>query len=63
MSPYILFKKIGDSNITLVKHGLVINLPCKHAVHDYSLGKNILWFFNGCPCECSIIRSIIEDPK
>ena len=29
MSPYILSKKIGELNVTLLKDGLIINLPCK----------------------------------
>ena len=27
MSPYILSKKSGDMNVTLLKNGLTINLP------------------------------------
>ena len=49
--------------MTLVKDGLTINLPCEHVAHEYLLGKRIFWFFSGCPCECSIIRHIIEDPR
>ena len=41
MSPWIRCKKTGDSNMTLVKHGLIINLPCEHAAHEYSLGERI----------------------
>ena len=41
MSPCILFKKIGDSNVTLLKDGLTINLPCEQVAHGYSLGKRI----------------------
>ena len=48
--------------MTLVKDGLIINLPCEEATHEYSLGERIFWFFSGCPCECSIIRRIIENP-
>ena len=62
MSPCILSKKIGDSDMTLVKDGLIINLPCEQAAHEYSLGERIFWFFSGCPCEYSIIQRIIEDP-
>ena len=62
MSPCILSKKTGDSNMTLVKYGLIINLPCEQAAHEYSLGERIFSFFSGCTCECSIIRHIIEDP-
>ena len=62
MSPYILYKKTGDSDMTLVKDGLTINLPCEQAAHEYSLSERTFWFFSGCPCECSIIRHIIEDP-
>ena len=47
--------------MTLVKDGLTINLPCEQTAHEYSLGERIFWLFNGCPCECSIIRRIIED--
>ena len=61
MSPCILFKKTCDSDMTLVKDGLTINLPCEQAAHEYSLGKRIFWFLSGCPCECLIIRHIIED--
>ena len=39
MSPCILFKKIGDSNVTLLKDCLTINLPCEQAAHGYSLAK------------------------
>ena len=31
MSPCILPKKTGDSNVTLIKDGLTINLPCEQA--------------------------------
>ena len=61
MFPCILSKKTGDSYMTLVKDGLIINLPYEQATHEYSLGERIFWFFSGCPCECSIIRRIIED--
>ena len=60
--PMYSSKKIGDSDMTLVKDGLIINLPCEQAAHEYSLGERILWFFSGCPCEYSIIQRIIEDP-
>ena len=50
MSPCILSKKTSDSNVTLLKDGLTINLPCEQATHGYSLGKRIFWFFSGCPC-------------
>ena len=49
MSLCILSKKTGDSDMTLVKDGLIINLPCKQAAHEYSLGERIFWFFIGCP--------------
>ena len=49
MSPCILSKKIGDSNVTLLKDGLTINLPYEQVAQEYSLGKKILWFFSGCP--------------
>ena len=41
MSPRILYKKTGDSNVTLLKDDLAINLPSKQAAHRYSLGKRI----------------------
>ena len=41
MSPCILSKKTGDSDMTLVKDGLTINLPYEQATHEYSLGKRI----------------------
>ena len=63
MSPYILSKKIDESNVSLLKNGLTMNLPCKQATHGYSLGKIIFWFFSGCPCQCSMILLIIEDPR
>ena len=63
MSPYILSKKINDSNMTLVKDGLTVNLPCEQATHEYSLGKKIFWFFSECQCEYFIIRHIIEDTR
>ena len=63
MSPCILSKKIGDSNATLIIDGLTINLPFKQAAHGHSLGKIIFWFFSECPCECSMILHIIEDPR
>ena len=62
MSPCVLSKKTGDLDMTLVKDGLTINLPYKQAIHEYLLGKKIIWFFNGCLCDCSIIQHIIEDP-
>ena len=55
MSPCILSKKTGDSNMTLLKDGLIINLPSEQAVHGYLLGKRISWFFG------SMILRIIED--
>ena len=61
MSPCILSKKTGDSNVTLLKDGMTINLPCERVAHGYSLGKRILWFFSGCPCDSSMILRIIED--
>ena len=61
MSPCILSKKTSDSNVTLLKDGLTINLPYEQAAKGYSLGKIIFWFFSGCPCECSMILRIIED--
>ena len=36
MSPCILSKKIGDSNVTLLIDGMTINLPCEQATHEYS---------------------------
>ena len=63
MSPCILSKETGDLNVTLLKDGLAINLPCEQAALGYSLGKRIFWFFSGCPCECSMILDIIEDPR
>ena len=63
MSPFILSKKTSDSNVTLIKDGLTINLPCEQAAHGNSLGKRIFWFFSGFPCECSMILHIIEDPR
>ena len=39
MSPCILFKKTCDSDMTLVKDGLTINLPCEQAAHEYLLGE------------------------
>ena len=41
MFPCILSKKTGDSNVTLLKNGLTINLPCEQVAHGYSLGKRI----------------------
>ena len=32
----------------------IINLLCEQVAHEYSLGKIIFWFFNGCPCKCSM---------
>ena len=62
MSPCILSKKTGDSNVTLLKDGLIINLSCEQAIQGYSLSKRIFWFFSGCPCKCYMILHIIEDP-
>ena len=39
MPPCILFKKIGDLNVTLLKNDLNINLPCKQVAHGYSMGN------------------------
>ena len=61
MSLCIQSMNIDDSNVTLLKDGLTINLPCKQAAHGYSMGKRILWFFSGYPYECSMILRIIED--
>ena len=55
MSPCILSKKINDLDMTLVKDGITINLPCEQATHDYSLGKILFCFFSECQCEYSII--------
>ena len=62
MSPYILSKKTGDLDMILLNDGLTINIPCEQGSQEYSLSKRIFWFFNGCPCDCSMIRRIIEDP-
>ena len=63
MFPCILSKNTGDSDMILLNDGLTINLPCEQGLQENSLGKRILWFFNGCPCDCSMIRCIIEDPR
>ena len=63
MSPHILSKKTGDSNVTLLKDGLFINLPCEQATNGYLLGKRISWFFSRGSCACYMILHIIEDPK
>ena len=55
MFPCILSKNTGDSDMTLVKDGLTINLPYEQPAHENSLGKRLFMFFSGCPCECSII--------
>ena len=47
MPPCILSKKTGDSDKTLVKDVLTINLPSEQATNEYSLGKKIVWFFSG----------------
>ena len=44
MSPCILSKKTGDLDMTLVKDGLIINLPYEQAAYEYSLGERIFWF-------------------
>ena len=41
MSSCILSKKTSDSNVTLLKDGLSINLPFKQVENGYSLGKII----------------------
>ena len=33
ISPCILSKKTGDSNVTLLKDGMTINLPYEQATH------------------------------
>ena len=44
--PHIFFlKSLDDSNMTLVKDGLTINLPCDQTTYEYSLGKRIFWLF------------------
>ena len=63
MSLCILSKKTGESKVTLLNDDLTINLPCEQTTHGYSLRKKIFWFFSGCPCECSMIFRIIEDPR
>ena len=63
MSPCIISKKIGDSNVNLLIDDLTINLPYEQAAHGYSLEKRIFWFFSGCPCECYMILRIIEDQR
>ena len=61
MSLCIISKKIGDSNVTLLKDGLINNLLCEQTTHGYLSDKRIFWFFSGCPCECFMILCIIED--
>ena len=63
MSPCILYKKIGNLDMILLNDGLTINLPFEQGSQENSLGKRIFLFFNGCPCDCSMIRRIIEDPR
>ena len=58
---YYFCKKTDDSNVTLLKDGLTINLPYEQATHEYLLGKRISWFFTGSSCEYSMILRIIED--
>ena len=60
MSLCILSKKTGESNVTLLKDGLTINLPYEQAAQGYSLGKRIFWFFNRCQCECSMISTSLR---
>ena len=63
MSPCILsLKKTTYSDMILLNDGLIINLPCEQGSQENSLGKRIFWFFNGCPCDCSMIYRIIENP-
>ena len=40
MSPCILSKKISDSDMTLVKDGLTINLPCEQHMSIYWAKKS-----------------------
>ena len=40
MSSCILFKKTSDLDMTL-KDGMISNLPCEQAAHEYSLGERI----------------------
>ena len=61
MSPCILSKKTGDSDMVLLNDGMTINLPYEQGSQENSLAKRIFWFFNGCPCDYSMIRRIIED--
>ena len=41
MSQCILSRKTGDLDMTSVKDGLTISLPCEQEMHEYSLGKRI----------------------
>ena len=41
ISPCILSKKTGDSNITLLNDGLTINLPCDQARHGFLSRPNL----------------------
>ena len=61
MSPCILSKKTCDLDMILLNDGLTINLPCEQGSQENSLGKRIFWFYNGCPCDCYMIRRIIEN--
>ena len=39
MSPYIRSKNEIDSFLSFSDDGLIINFPCKHAVHEKSLNR------------------------
>ena len=42
MSPCILSKETGDSNVTLLKDGMTINLPCEQAAYGYLIGVDLI---------------------
>ena len=45
----------------LLNDDLTIKFPCEQGSQENLFGKRIFWFFNGCPCDCFIIRKIKGD--
>ena len=62
ISHWILLRKNGDFIRTFDGDDLIINLPWELSTREFSLGKRIFRFFEGCKYEFSIIHLIIIDP-
>ena len=71
MSYWIFCRNDEDLTPTFEGDSITINLSCEQVVQNFSLNKNVLWFFSAYPCELSggqqqrvaIARALMLSPK